>query len=247
MRKRTVFSLLACLGFATCAHAVLFQDDFNDGTLDTGLWEVLAPLSDSKMYEADGNAVFFQRGILVSPEVPTALQIDGRFKFTGGDHDIFQINLRTGTEPLPPYYQFDNNIYVQFACRGGDDGDQFGQRNVYLASGWNSPPLITSFTFSSDVYYDFRIVDDGSSLSLFLGDFASPLLSVATEERTGNHFSLYNRGYVPWWPTYDNEVKLDYISVTTVPDQASSLTLSAMAIPLLLLLRFMTGRKRIES
>jgi hypothetical protein len=107
---------------------------------------------------------------------------------------------------------------VGFNRRGGDDGDQTGINNLYLTGGYNSPTAIANFTFLNDTYYDFKILDDGNSLTLYLVDLNNPILSVVTSERTGYQIGIENRGYVPWWPTYDNEAQLDYISVSTVPE-----------------------------
>ena len=141
-----------------------------------------------------------------------------------------------------PYYNFTNNIYVNFSRRGGDDGDKTGQLNVAIAPGWNSLGVIGNFTFSNDVFYDFRIVDTGSNITLFLGDMGNPFLTVDTTERTGYQIGMENRGVVPWFPTYDNQVKLDYIKVSTVPDGGSTVGLLSIVFLGAVALRRMFGQ-----
>lgn len=126
---------------------------------------------------------------------------------------------------------------MTFNRRGGDDGDQTGQRNVAIAAGLNTNGVLGNFTFSTDVFYDFRIVDTGSNITLFLSDMTNPFLSVGTSERTGYKIGLENRGVVPWFPTYDNEVKLDYIRVSTVPDGGATVGLFGMCFVGLAILR----------
>ena len=125
---------------------------------------------------------------------------------------------------------FQNNIYVGFNRRGGDDGNQTGQHNVAIAAGLNTAGVLGDFTFSSDVFYDFRIIDTGAQITLYLSDLNNPFLSVATSERTGNLMGLENRGYVPWFPTTGNEVRLDYIKVQGVPDTGSTIALLGAAL-----------------
>jgi hypothetical protein len=204
-----------------CATPVL-TDNFNGTAIDSTLWQASAPLSDSQIGVSGGNAIFTQRGILVSQAaMPNAIEIDGRFAFGGGIYDQFQITLRTDGLIDTPYYNFDNNIYVGFNRQGSDDGSKNGIENIGMAAGWSTPGKVGNFLFQTDVYYDFRIVDTGSKITLYLDDLTNPFMSVDTTERTGNLIGLENRGVVPWFPTFDNQVKLDYITVSTVPDSGT--------------------------
>lgn len=206
--------LLACSS-QVYGQSTLISDDFN-GSLNTSTWQVLAPLSDSQMTSSGGTAVFLQRGVLVTKaDLPAGIEIRGRFAFVGGTYDQFQISLRSDGVLVPPYYPFQNNVYVGLNMRGGDDGNQSGQRNIYLAVG-SSPVVITNFAFVKDVYYDFRIVDDGSRISLYLANATTPIASAVTSDRSGYKIGLENRGYVPFFPLFDNQVKLDSFSVSSL-------------------------------
>ena len=227
MKKLTLFAIffVTCIAHVLRADTVLI-DNFSGSAINNALWRAYAPLGDSQMTEAGGNAVFTQRGILVTQaDMPDAIEITGRFAFGAGTYDQFQINLRSDGIIDTPYYNFHNNIYVGFNRRGGDDGNQTGQHNVAIAAGLSTAGVLRDFTFATDVFYDFRIVDTGTKISLYLSDLTNPFLSVDTTERTGNLIGLENRGYVPWFPTTGNEVRLDYIRVRGVPETAPTLAL----------------------
>lgn len=234
---KTKFSqlfVLACVSVAllpTANATVILSDHFNGNAVNTSIWTPSAPLSDSQMSVSGGTANFFQRGILVTNNpLPNAIDITGRFAFTGGSYDQFQINLRSDGVLLSPHYNFQNNIYVGFNRRGGDDGNKTGLNNLTLAAGINTPGVLGNFTFQDNVFYDFRILDTGTNISVFIGDLNSPLLSVNTTERTGNFLGIENRGYVPWFPTYDNAVKLDFIQINSVPDGGSAMGFLVLAL-----------------
>jgi hypothetical protein len=197
-------------------NPLLLSDDFN--TLNTSVWQVLAPQSDSRMSASDGKAVFFQRGVLITKQdLPNAIEVRGRFGFFGGTYDQLSIALRSDGTMIPPYYPFQSGVGVQFSRRGGDDGDQTGQRNVALLLGTGRPSVITNFTFAQNTYYDFRVVDDGERLTLYLNNLTTPIASGQVTERGGNKIGMQNRGFVPWWPLFDNQVRLESISITTAP------------------------------
>jgi len=227
LRRRRLIRLLALLVLPLTGNAwsqVLLSDSFNGASIDTSKWQVLAPLSDSSMTISNGNAVFFQRGILISQQnLPSSYIVQGRFAFTGGSYDQFQINLRTDGALMQDWWNFPNDVYVGFSRRGGDDGDKIGQNNIYLQAYGST---VGNFTFLNDIYYDFKIVDTGNTITLFLNDLETPFLATNTTAGSGNKIGIENRGFVPWWPTYDNQVKLDYITIS-IPEP-SSLSLLAL-------------------
>ncbi len=213
--------LLACFVTLRLSGQTLLTDDFSGGSLDTGKWQVTAPMADSLMYASAGNAVFFQRGTLISQaDFSPGIQITGSFAFTGGVHDGFWIPLRTDGTVLAPHYNFQSNIYVGFNRQGSDNGDKVGIENIYIAAG-TAPAFIGSFSFTQGASYDFKIVDDGTQITLFLADLNSPFGSASTTERDGYKLGLQNRGTVPWFPTTDNEVRLSSFTVTAIPEPST--------------------------
>ncbi len=207
---------LTAAGTSTRAQSTILSDDFN--TLNSSVWQILAPLSDSQMTASGGTAVFFQRGVLVTKQdLPVGIEIRGRFAFTGGTYDQFAIGLRSDGAIIAPYFPFHTPVGVQFSRRGGDDGDQTGQRNVYLTTGVGRPAVIANFTFQIGTYYDFRIVDDGYLISVFLNNSTTAIVSGASVEREGYKVAFENRGFVPFFPLFDNQVRLDSLSILAAP------------------------------
>jgi hypothetical protein len=213
---------------------VVFEDSFNGSVFDTSKWQVFAPLPDSSMTISSGNAVFFQRGILITQQnLPTSYIVTGRFAFTGGPYDQFHINLRTDGALMQDWWNFPNDVYVGFNRRYGDPGVE-GQNNVRLQAYGET---LGSFTFINDIFYDFKIIDTGDSITLFLDDLTVPFLFANTTAGSGNKIGIQNRGYVPWFPTSDNQVKLDYITISVPEPYSLSLLLAGGSV-------LMAGRRR---
>lgn len=218
MKNAFLLGFLSVTAFAPAlgAASIVLSDQFNDTTIDNGLWNALAPLSDSQIYESGGTANFFQRGVLITQnDLPDAIQIDARFAFVGAENDQLSIATRFNGTLIPPYYPWNSSIGITLSRKGGDDHSTMGVNNVYLSGG---DFALTSFLFLTNVFYDLRIVDTGTHLSLYINDLVTPLLETDTALRTGNRLGLMNRGTVPWFPTYNNALKLDYITVTDLSE-----------------------------
>ena len=226
--------MLVLAGAGNALSQVLLTDSFDGSVIDASKWQALAPLSDSSMSVSDGKAVFFQRGILITQQnLPSSYIVEGRFAFTGGLHDNLHINLRTDGTLTQDWFDFSNNVYVQFSRRSGANGDGTGTYNVALRS-YPHGLWANDFTFVNDVYYDFKITDTGNRITVFLNDLqvASLATDWPTGSGSGNKIGLENRGYVPWWPTYDNQVKLDYITISVPEPSSLSLLLAGGAVAL---------------
>ena len=228
---------LLVLALATNAWSqVLLTDSFDGSLIDASKWQALAPLSDSSITVSNGNAVFFQRGILITQQnLPSSYIIEGRFTFSGGPNDMFHINLRTDGALMQDWWNFPNDVYVGFNRTLGDPGVA-GVNNVRLQAYGET---LKSFTFVNDVYYEFKIIDTGSSITLFLDDLSVPFLTTDTTMGSGNKIGIQNRGYVPWFPTYDNQVKLDYLTISVPEPSSLSLLIAGGAV--------LMARRRRES
>lgn len=221
---KNTLRILACI-FLLCwtallqntRAAVVLSDSFDGASLDTNAWVVAEPFFDSDMYASNGVAVFLNSGrLLTQANVPNAIQIEGRFKFMGSDNDAFRIYVRTDGDANDPYGRFVNGVEVIFSFREGDNGT-IGSNNVLMGI-----PLVTelgtrtNFLFQTNVFYDFRITDDGTNLSLFLGNLTTPLLERSTTTRAGNRVGIHN--HTGLGTIADGSlVHLDYITVTEIP------------------------------
>jgi hypothetical protein len=192
-----------------------------DWGLDTSTWNTLAPFSDSQMTISDGSATFLNRGILVSQiSFPTSIQITGSFEFTGNTDDQFQINLRTDGTLQQPADNFALGTYVSF---GGGDIALNTPNNVKVEDDIYSTVSQTEFTFAADTFYNFQIIDNGNSITLYLSDLTTPLLTLNTTDRQGgavNEIDMENsRGTAGGGPAGENlGVVLDNFSITPIPE-----------------------------
>lgn len=192
--------------------------------LDTDTWNTLAPFSDSQMTITSGSASFLNRGILVSRiSFPTSYQLSGSFEFVGNTDDQFLINLRTdGTLQQPA----DNPALGTYVSFGGGDIALNTPNNVKVEDDLAGNVAGTMFTFVPDTFYNFRIVDNGDDITLYLVDLTTPFLSLNTSSRQGgtiNEIDMENsRGTAGGGPAGENlGVVLNNFSITAIPEPST--------------------------
>jgi hypothetical protein len=171
------FTVVTTLGLT--AHGQLLHDDFNGNSIDTSLWHVITPFPNSSMTESGGNAVFENRGTLLSvTSLPTSVDITGRFEFTGNIHDQFSVVLRTNGVDTNPFGALDNGIYFLLAIES-DTGDTANQIHIQDANYPNPGVTLATGTFPMTLhtFYTFRVTDDGTNLPLYINDLTHPLLT----------------------------------------------------------------------
>jgi hypothetical protein len=216
---------------AAAVHAQLLHDDFNGTSIDTSLWQVSTPFANSSMTESGGNAVFENRGRLLSvASLPTSLDITGRFEFTGNVHDQFQVVLRTNGATTNPSAEFDNGIHFKFAIES-DTGDTSNQ--VYISDlSYPNPEVVLAtgtFSLSLNTFYNFRITDNGTNLALYINDLAHPFLTATDSNSYGSQLGLYNRegnGSI----SAGSITQLDFINVVPEPSSLSLLVLGGFSV-----------------
>jgi hypothetical protein len=208
------FSFVTMLGVT--APAQLLHDQFNGTSIDTSRWHVITPFPNSSMTESGGNAVFENRGTLLSvASLPTGVDITGRFKFTGNIHDQFQVVLRTNGATTNPSAEFDNGIHFKFAIES-DTGSTANQ--VYISdTSYPNPEVVLAvgtFPMTLNTFYAFRITDDGTNLALYINDLVHPFLIATDSNSYGSQLGLYNRegnGSI----SVGSITQLDFITVQT--------------------------------
>ena len=229
-----VASALTALSLTHHAAAALFYDDFNDGMIDTGSWQASTPFGDSSITESGGNAVFLDRGRLLSlTSLPTSIDVTGRFTFTGNVRDEFKILTRTDGTTTNPFGEFDLGISFRFQIQ--DDGGSTTNNIKIFRHGYPgaSPALaLGTFGLALNTAYDFRITDNGTDLALYINNLTTPFLTATDSTVIGNRLGIYNReGSGGGSSISDGSVtRLDYVQVVPEPSTALFGALSALVL-----------------
>lgn len=219
---KAVLASLALLSTAPVAVAIpgtiIVNDTFAAPSLDTAAWQVITPFLDSSVEIIDGAAHSNARGILATQAVvPTPYTVFGSFNMPFSD-GIFSVSLRSDLMTAG-VFGVPTGLSINFV-NGGD----FIQFHTYDDQG-EATTLTENvpFDLENGVSYEFEIIDDGSSVSLFVNG-TSVFESVATNFSTGGHIALYGS------QTYGIGSDIEAVMITTsaVPEPASFAALSAL-------------------
>lgn len=236
MKRRSLSSVLVALPmiFPSLGLGQLLHDDFSSGSIDTTIWQPVAPFYDSSISSAGGYATFVNRGqLLTSGTYGTSLDISGRFSFAGSTYDNFRIVTRTDGISTNPWYEMDRGIHFTFSLRNGDWNDQPGNIGIAVGQYPNATIILgyTTFSLVPNASYDFRIVDTGNAVSLFITDLNTPIITASTTSNFGGRIALYNREGSGGGSSISagSTVRLDYITVVPEPSTYALLLLSGAA------------------
>ncbi|HEY5895140.1 MAG TPA: hypothetical protein VIT91_18115 [Chthoniobacterales bacterium] len=237
MKSKALTLLTSALTALTLTHhatAALFSDDFNDGTIDSGLWQASTPFGDSSIAESGGNAVFLDRGRLLSlASFPTSIDLTGRFTITGNVRDEFTILTRTDGTSIHPSAEFDLGISFRFQIQNDTGSTANNVKIVHNGYPGGLPTLaLGTFGLALNTPYDFRITDDGTNLALYINDLVTPFLTATDSTVFGNRLGIYNReGSGGGSSISDGSVtRLDYVQVVPEPSTAVFGALSALVL-----------------
>ncbi|MEA1951038.1 MAG: PEP-CTERM sorting domain-containing protein [Planctomycetota bacterium] len=218
---------------------VLLQDDFNDNSLDTGIWftDLSIPQGGASVTEQNNRMELVNRGHLntVSEFDPTVLPggitITGKWTFdTLGNGDMFQVLTRSDGVPenvAGKYGETQNGI--QFRAYTISNGMGISARGASLAVGNQSNATVD---IAAGNVFDFTIVDDGANLSFTMTQVGNPsntgtATAVVTADTFGmDHVVFHNREHSGGTP---HIAFLDDVVITTVPEP-STLLLLAMGL-----------------
>ena len=236
MQRTSLFSLTAIftMTLPAIAPAQLLHDDFSSGTIDAAVWQQRAPFYDSSVYAADGYANFVNRGQLVTIDTfDVPFEISGRFSFVGSTYDNLRIVTRTDAISTNPWFEVDRGIQFTLSLRNGDWNDQPGNIGIAVGQYPNATTVLgyTTFSLIPNVFYDFRIVDSGSSVSLFITDLDNPILTASSTSSFGSQIAIYNREGTGGGSSISagSAVRLDYVTVVPEPSTYALLLLSGAA------------------
>lgn len=232
MKSKIYLAFLAISSLTSSTSAHLISDNFNNGIIDTSAWQIITPFGDSSITESGGDAVLANKGWLLSASLlPTALDITGRFQFTGSVHDQFKVVTRaSGTFADNPFGEVDLGIGFEFWMMT-DSGSPVNNLKIVRNTNPGSTPILSEGTFaiSLNTYYDFRLTDDGTSLALYISDLSTPFLTATESSVLGSRLAIYNREGTGGGSSISDGsiVRLDYVQV--VPEPSSALLLFAGA------------------
>jgi len=187
--------LLVLLGISIPrSQAQTIVDTFSGNTLNESYWTI-GPVSSGDWFEVDNGLTLENRAHLTTKDgvFGSPLTITGTVTFNSIE-DYLTIALRfDGAYENVPYYESSSGVRVLF---GPVLRNAAGNKNYVEIYDADAPASISkvdldSFTFSTGVAYEFTVTDDGSTISLFLGN--ELLISGATASNSGGFVGLYSR------------------------------------------------------
>jgi len=189
MKKTTSISLLvSCVLIANLpVKAQLLFDDFDGASVNTGLWNPSSPFSQSQVSQSGGRLILVGRGGLDSVQsFPLSIQLNGNFRFTGtADH--LAISLRSTGE-------FANSFAERYGIKVAFlQPDNTVHITQYQLDGSINVLAVEPYAYAPNTDYEFRITDDGTTISLFMMGSLTPTAQASSGYAPGNKISIYNR------------------------------------------------------
>ena len=226
MKTKSFLTLVSSVFLnAAISHAVIF-DDFSGNSINSSLWTTMTTGTDSSISTSSGNGVFRNRGRLTTIQTFQSSEISGRLKFTDSPSDSFKTILRTdGTFQNTQHQETANGIMVEITSSLNWDSD--ASRNVRIIDIVNGNQVQGGLVLNMNAFYDFRIVDTGSSVSAYVGNLGQPLLTLLTAESYGERISFYNREEIG---SINHVTQVDYISIVPEPSAIALSGISGLII-----------------
>lgn len=162
--------------------SVLLRDDFDGSLICPNLWNTYN--AQGSVNVAEGKARLSNFGGLESVDsLPTTIDIRGRFKFSQpSSPDHLKIGIRSDLEkPTATDY---TGVFIGFDREHSTIG---------VAEAGLSWLAVKNFDLGEMIDHDFRITDDGRTIIVYIDNLTSPLITVKSDHRTGNHLFVHNR------------------------------------------------------
>jgi len=156
--------------------------------------------------ESGSTLKLYQRGILVSVEAFSDLDVRGKFRFSGNSDDRLVVSTRSsGTYLSNPYNDLDNGI--TFIFQRPIDSIEIG---AYSYPGVSTQLAIGTAPLPLNTWIDFRVRDDGFHLELYVHDLDTPALTATSSLSFGQRLAFSNREYTSC------QTEIDYVDVRRV-------------------------------
>jgi hypothetical protein len=187
MKTKLTILFAACLA---SAHAQYFTDNFNGGSLNSSNWQSSVPFSDSGVTVSGGSVTLLNGGgILTVPTFSGTITVDFSFSFTGSTHDSFQLYTRAD-QFRPNGYASGHGVGVTFRIQE-DNGNLLG--NVALQNLTVDALATGTIALTTNTVYSARLVDTGTTVSLFWQGGLTPFLTANDSNVYGNKIVAFNR------------------------------------------------------
>ena len=190
---RNAIAILTLSGF--CAQAqTIFTDEFNGNMVDTSRWTVSTAIPGSSVSIANGYLDLVNRGVITTvTDIPSPMQIDGRFQFLNNPTSNFYIWLRSSGMGQP-------GIGIKFEMQAEPWNPELRQISIGDYTGspetWTENVLIFNHSNKMillDTWYNFKVIDTGYDIALYFDGATTPTLALATAGTAGSKVSFFNR------------------------------------------------------
>jgi hypothetical protein len=240
--KRTLpigLPLFLCSVSCSFGQTTLLSDNFPGTSLNTSNWIARTPVPgasvtvDNGLILADGGDAVTQSGF------PETIRIAMSFEFTGTQYDSFALVTRTDGTLVPGSVQFASGIVARFRMMS-DPTDPTGRTDnvdLYVEDSPNSPVQlgIGTFAMTQDQTYNIELLENDSTISLFINDLSTPFLTGETTSSYGDLIGLNNREGAAAGSSISegSQVTVESFSVSTVPDSGQTAAYLGIGVSLL--------------
>jgi hypothetical protein len=219
-------------------------DNFSGTSVNSNLWAITLPYSDSSVTEGGGVVSIENNGRLTTQvAMPSSYSVSGEFLMANNPYSNFKVVLRAdgtldSTEAEGIAFQF------QIETDGGDTSENLRIFSIGNPAGdFTTPEVTANLTLNS--WNTFLITDNGYNLNLYFDGASTPTVSANSTFGVGNLVTFYNReGAAAGSSISANGVtELNYINIQTVPEPCSFAMIGLGALTLARL-RMMNGQRK---
>jgi hypothetical protein len=206
-------------------------DSFDGSSISAANWNTFYPSFNNSSIAVSNGSVTFQNGsFLTTKEQFIKPTIVGKFSITGWEYDRFKVIFRSDGTTIDSHWQVPRSgVGVAFTASSNPD---WGSGQTVQIWDFSTDTKLTAVgpTLNRNTFYDFKIVDDGNLISVFLDNLSTPILSYSTAVSLGNFVQIGNREQAAgsWPPPY--YLQMDYISIIPEPSSLSLLLAGGAAL-----------------
>jgi len=217
---------------------VLLTDDFGGSSVDPQKWLASTATPGSSVTVADGYLNLVNRGVITSiQDFSSPIQIEGRFQFMNNPTSNFYIWLRSAGLGQP-------GIGIKFEMQAEPWNPELRQIAISDQTGtpdtWLENTLILNHStrlISLDTWYNFKVFDSGSEISVYFNDSYDPTLTLATTGSAGSKIAFFNREGAAGGSSISEGGVTRFDSITISVPEPSALSLLAIGLGGLAMLR----------